>query len=279
MKNIRTIIIGWYGIGMNNTSLFLVIEGDNNLGEGLGKSEPLEEEAISCVIAWRANAGIWKDADIYVICPSRRTPSRWTINELKKLKCIYIEKYFPETENFTCGYWNVPIACQYLEQIADYGTLIHIDLDMKLIKKIREKYIRMGLSGYNCANVGALYNMKEFKITDCPYNFESNFIIVSKSMYFFKEWWYTLQNLSKWYENKKLQPEQWAELEEFAIDKMFLNNFPINPIKYYQVGPRYKAEHIPDEKLDNIVFIHRHSYEDNEEYGKYLLRRNRWEKK
>lgn len=259
---------------MSKTSLFLVIEGNDNLGEGLGKSEPLEEEAISCVIAWRTNAGVWKDIDIYVICPSRRTPSRRTINELKKLKCIYIEKYFPETEDFSCGYWNTPLACQYLEQIAGHGTLIHIDLDMKLIKKIREKYNQLNIN-FNYANVGALYNMKEFQITDCPYNFESNFIITQKSMYFFREWWYTLKNMSEWYKDKNLPSEQWAELEEFAIDKMFLGNFSINPIKHYQVGPRYKAEHIPDEKLDNIIFIHRHSYEDNEEYGKYLLRRNR----
>ena len=263
---------------MSKTSLFLVLEGNNNLGEGLGQSEPLEEEVISCIIAWRANAGLWKDADIYIICPTRRPPSRRTINELKKLKCIYIEKYFPETEDFTCGYWNVPIACEYLEQIAEYGILIHIDLDMRLIGNIREKFSTLDMN-FNVANVGALYNMKDFKITDCPYNFESNLIIVRKSMYFFREWWYTLQELSKWYKDKNLPAEQWAELEEFAIDKMFLNNFSINPIKHYQVGPRYKAKHIPDEKLDNIVFIHRHPYENNEEYGKYLLRRNRWGKK
>ncbi len=131
-----------------DTALFTVIENSQtNIGAGdkwrewdatNPPSEPLEEEAIKCFDSWRKNAGWYRNIDIYCVCPSKKTISEKTKRELERLDVTYIEKYFPETEEFECGYLNVPLVGAWFEQTygMNYGHTIHIDLDMTVLKEL-----------------------------------------------------------------------------------------------------------------------------------------------
>lgn len=271
-----------------NAALLLVIENsETNLGAGKAwknqeytkpGGEPLEEEAIECVKSWRR---YYTDMNIYCICPTKRTPERKTIDQLKEYNVVYIERYFPETEKFTCGYWNVPLACAWLESNLCETEFIHTDLDMKLIRAIPlDSWInsQYDIGSMISARVGALpdEDRKDVHIyPDLLDHHESNLIISRADSYFYNDWLRELKKLEKIYTDPTW--ERYAELEEFAIDSMYKDNM-IEPIKYYQVGPRYRAKDIPDDKLDQIYFIHRHPYESNEEYGKYLQRYLKWKK-
>lgn len=261
-------------------ALILVIENSKtNLGAGVHwkneeytrpGGEPLEEEAIECVKSWRK---YYPNLNIYCICPSRRLPQNKTIDKLKEYNVTYIEKYFKETKNFTCGYWNVPLACDWLESQLNEDILIHTDLDMKLIKPIPDKLFNSSLT-----IVGALpdEDRKDIHIyPDILYHHESNFIISKREDCFYNTWLKELRNLETVYTNKTW--ERYSELEEFAIDSLYKSGI-IKTIQYYQIGPRYKARDIPDDNLDQIYFIHRHPYESNEEYGRYLRRYFKWKK-
>jgi hypothetical protein len=268
-----------------SVALLLVIENSKtNLGAGehwrneeytRPGGEPLEEEAIRCVKSWRKYYS--KDVNIYCICPSNRVPQRRTIDQLKEYDVTYIERYFSETENFTCGYWNVPLACAWLEGIVNEDILIHTDLDMKLIKPIPINEL-LNYGFFVIARVGALpdEDMKDIHIyPDLLYHHESNFIISKREDYFYNSWLEELNKLEKIYTDPTW--ERYAELEEFAVDNLHRKN-GIESIQYYQVGPRYRAKDIPDDKLDQIYFIHRHPYESNEEYGRYLKKYLKWKK-
>jgi len=268
-----------------NTSLILVIENSKtNLGAGKywenkeytrDGGEPLEEEAIECVKSWRQYYP--KGIDIYCVCPSKRVPERKTIDQLKEYDVTYIEKYFPETEKFTCGYWNVPLVCAWIEPILYNNILIHTDLDMRLINLIPFVEL-LKYNSLTIARVGALPNedRKDIHIFQgLAYDYESNFIISRGDDFFYHDWLKELKELEKIHSDPTWH--RYAELEEFAIDSLSRYDC-IEPMQYYQVGPRYRAKDIPDEKLDQIYFIHRHPYESNEEYGRYLKRYLKWKK-
>ena len=271
-------------------ALVLVIENsDTNIGVGetydndepqrRGK-EPLEEESLTCVESWRKNAGIFKDIPIYVICPSEKVPKRETISELVSMGCIYIEKYFPETENFTCGYWNVPLACSWFQGHCPYEYIIHIDLDMRVLRpfdNIKETFLK---NPFTPAIVGVIpeNDKKAFQPFNINYNFETNFIFARRLSNFYSFWWYFTKEIEALVENGKMEiPERFhADIEEYAVDYMYWNNWQLSPLKYYQVGHRYREKDIPPQYLEKVYFHHNHPYEPTDEYEKYTKRLLEW---
>ncbi len=152
------------------------------------------------------------------------------------------------------------------------------NLDMRLINPIPIDELLNFRDTLSIARVGALpdEDRKDMHIFQgLLYDYESNFIISYLEDYFYHDWLKELKKIEKKHPNPKWH--RYAELEEFAIDSLSMYDY-IEPIQYYQVGPRYRAKDIPDEKLDQIYFIHRHPYESNEEYGKYLKRYLKWKK-
>lgn len=255
--------------------LVLIIENsETNLGAGeayanaeeKAKSEPLEEEVIRCLDGW--NKCIQEEIDVYVVCPSKRVPTDDTISAIESRGARYIETLLPETEDFTCGYWNVPVAMAWFERRFAYDLYIHIDLDMTMWRHPRPDMFKLdeGLD----ARVGILSDeeMKDVHIGKYIQHHETNFMVARRG--FYTDWWEKVQELSKQYDPEW---ERYAELEEFAIDLMWDNTHAIEPETHYQIGLRYPVSDIPDRWLWNVTFIHAHPYEDTTEMWKEWLRR------
>lgn len=273
-----------------NTALVLVIENsEENIGVGelydnlepqrRGK-EPLEEEAILCVESWRKNAGLFKDIPIFVICPSKKTPKKKTIKDLVKLNCTYLEKYFPETDDFECGYWNVPLACSWFEAYCPFQYMMHIDLDMKVLKPLDNIGWAFFENPHTQAIVGVIpeNDKKAFHPFNIEFNFETNMILARTSEQFYSFWWRFVKEIEDRIKSGKMEiPERFlSDIEEYAVDMMYWNDWDIEPLKYYQVGTRYRTDDIPTQYLEKIYFHHNHIYEPTDEYEKYMRRLLEW---
>jgi hypothetical protein len=257
-------------------ALVLVLENsETNLGAGTAyrneefkaKHEPLEEEVIRCLDGWnKCMEYSEEDIDIFVVCPSKRLPRNKTVKAIKERGARYIETFLPETENFTCGYWNVPLAMSWFEKKFDYDIIIHIDLDMTMFRIPRPDMFRLdeGLD----ARVGILTDneMKDVHIGQFIQHHETNFMVARRG--FYTDWWEKTKELSTQYDPEW---ECYAELEEFAIDLMWDSTHAIEPEKNYQIGLRYPVSDINDNDLWNVTFIHAHPYEDTTEMWKEWL--------
>ena len=160
------------------TALITVIENSDNLHAGTGDARPtaMEREAIVCFENWRKNGGAFKNIPIYAMCPTKRLPSNETIERLKELKVTYIQEHLPETDNYTCGFWNVPIAGAWMEKNLTEDFFIHTDLDMYLLREPPAKLFHCGSE--SLAKIGTLSG-KRFKRNIEPefsLNFETCFI-------------------------------------------------------------------------------------------------------
>jgi hypothetical protein len=258
-----------------NKAIVLVVENsDTNLGAGTAyqnaeykaTSEPLEEEVIKCIEGLKKC--LTEPIDIVVICPSKRLPKKKTVKAIKELGAHYLEPFLPDTEYFTCGYWNVPIAMAWFEKHYDYETIIHIDLDMTMFRMQDNRLFDLdeGLD----AKVGILSReeMKDVHIGDYEQHHETNFMVAKCG--FYTDWWNKVKELSEQYDPKW---ERYAELEEFAIDIMWLETHAIEPVEHYQIGLRYPVSDIPDHMLYNVSFVHAHPYEDTTKMWKEYTRR------
>ena len=187
--------------------LFTVIENsDTNIGAGDNwrelddtnpTSEPLEEEAIRCFTSWRKNAGWLKDIDIYCICPSKKMPKKTTIESITGLNVAYIEHYFPETEDFDCGYMNVPLVGKWFERkyASYYEYFIHIDLDMTVINPIPKEYFHRPVT------LGALHEKKPWSWVHknkIDFNLESCFIVSNFMTSFYQLWYEKIKDFYKY---------------------------------------------------------------------------------
>lgn len=256
-------------------ALVLVIENsETNLGAGSAyrnaedkaSSEPLEEEAIRCIKGWQKC--VKEDIDIFVVCPSKRLPRNKTVKAIKKLGVRYIETFLPETEDFTCGYWNVPLVMSWFERKFDYDIIIHIDLDMCMFRHPRPDMFRLD-EGID-ARVGILSDneMKDVHIGEFQTHHETCFMVARHG--FYTDWWELVKELSTDYDPEW---DRYAELEEFAIDVMWRDTHAIEPEKCFQIGTRYPVADIPDYMLYNVIFIHAHLYEDCNEMWLEWIRR------
>jgi hypothetical protein len=245
-------------------ALVLIVEhSDTNLGAGKAysnaeekaKSEPLEEEVIRCIKSFQKC--VKEEIDIFVICPSKRLPRNKTVKAIKELGVRYMEPFLPETEDFTCGYWNVPVAMSWFEKKFDYDIIIHIDLDMTMFRHPRPDFFSLdeGLD----ARIGILSDeeMKDVHIGQFIQHHETNLMVARSG--FYTDWWEKVKELSEQYDTNW---ECYAELEEFAIDLMWDSTHAIEPEKHYQIGLRYPVTDIPDRMLYNVYFIHAHPYEE-----------------
>lgn len=268
-------------INVQKIALFTVIEhSEKNIGAGDAwkewdntnpTSEPLEEEAIKCFTSWRKNAGWLKDIDIYCICPSNKCPKKTTISAINALNVTYIHHYIPETEDFDCGYMNVPITGKWFEEIfyEKYSHIIHIDLDMTVINPIPEKYFHYPVV------IGALDGIKPWSLihpSKINFNLESCFMISRTEKQLYKKWYDEIKKVAKY---ATIKPEYTAELEEFALDSMYFDMFTSWDWKavthQYQIGERYPIR--VDMNPNRVLFHHNHLYESQEVFTEYMKMR------
>jgi hypothetical protein len=267
-------------VSSDRVAVFTVIENsETNLGAGSAwrkwdksnpKSEPLEMEAIKCFFSWRKNAGWLKDCHIYCICPSKKRPKKHTITTIKDLNVQYINHYFPETEDFDCGYMNVPLVGQWFEKnyCNAYDYIVHIDLDMTVINPIPKELF------YNRITVGALHERKPWSWVDhekFKYNLESCFIISQSREMFYDRWYDKVQEIN--INHRSEIPEKYhAEIEEYALDSLFYKYHIIyrwDILDYqFQIGERYPIR--DNMNPDRVLFHHNHLYESKDVFTEYM---------
>lgn len=226
-----------------------------------------EDEAILCFKSWRENGGWLKDIPIYTYCPTRNVISQKTKDEMAQYNVTYIEKYHPATENFFSGFWNVPLCGMLYEEMLTEDILIHIDLDMKLIKPLpRELVDSVKTKEFTiCGQYDDESSKSQRKIGDDWHNpLDTGFIISHRESGFYKFFHESLTEITK-----TMGDDRWKEkcsdwpihfLEEYVMDKAYNElNYPIKPIQKYQVGEGYaKISTYTDEELKNVYFWHEH---------------------
>jgi hypothetical protein len=252
-----------------DTALILAVESNENKGggggyDGGGCRKNLEEEAIKCVKSWRKYGGKLKDIDIIAMCVTNNPPSQETIDALEDLGVGYEHQYYPITDGFPAGWWNVPLVGKIVEKSGLYDFLIHIDLDITLIRELDER-IFWHSSIANLAKC-AVYS-KEFP-DDSKYikGVEKSFVtcIISSwtSNAFYTKWFDTMMDIwSTW----ELDSDTWwnyCNIEEHAVDYMFHKlNYYIAPIEKAQIGNDQgydTLDSFTDDELERIYFLHNH---------------------
>jgi hypothetical protein len=261
--------------------LFTVIEGDNNnINNNSGNVKVprmYEQEAIKCFQQWRQNAGSLKDVDIICYAPTKNLPSADTILKLKELNVTYVENYLPVSEQLEYGFFLIPFVGKILEEWYFNDTLIHIDLDMNIIKPIPERYFDGNVYVGQYDDVSSL-SQRNLDKWENP--LDTGFTISPPSSKF-----YTIfcDEFSKLYFDKSYEHEQdWLDqdaslffLEEYVADKMLNNKrLEMKTIKHYQLGEGYSpVSEFSDEQLKEVIFWHEHLFvEETDEWAKTKIR-------
>jgi hypothetical protein len=270
---------------MNNFkyALFLVADNqDDNKGDIANKYchgavLPYETELLCCIKSWRNNGGRFANIPIYVVCPTQKGISPQTVNKMTQMGAQYFHEYKPETDNYKCGYWNVPLAGKMLEH-TDFikeNIIIHIDLDMTLMKTPSEELFSvcqnsLAKIGINEHPPTARYPDFDGKIY--PHEANTGFIVSWRYGGFYTAWYDRLQALTK--EIDQTNPEWYSIYEERVIDMMYFDeDFAVEFIEKYQVNG--DVSEYTDEEIMNLFFFHGHANmkERNEQYWSTYLRR------
>lgn len=266
---------------MKYALITMIESNENNLNAQKGivftEKRLYEDEAILCFKNWREKGGWLKDINIYAYCPTKNIITEKTKEEFQKLNVTYIENYREETESFFSGFMNVPLCGKIFEETLKEDILIHIDLDMNLIRPLPEelvnsvadnKFVLVGQYDDEAAkkqrNLGA----------DWDNPLDTGFLISHRQSGFYKYFYENLIELVKtkgderWKKNCSDQP-LWF-LEEYVIDKAYNENtFPVKPIKRYQIGEGYaKVKTFTDEELSRVYFWHEHILYEKSYYDK-----------
>lgn len=263
--------------------LFTVIEGDrnniNNNTNVISTPRMYEQEAILCFENWRKNAGWLKDIEIICYAPTKNLPTSDTISRLKDLNVTYVEQYLPICERMEFGFFLVPLVGKILETENPDSTLIHIDLDMNIIKPIPEKYFddKVYIGQYDDSSA-----MSQRKANSWENPLDTGFTISPSSKQFYNMFWREFRDL--YFDKSYEQEEDWLNqdadngvcfLEEYVADKLLNKNLmEINTIQFYQLGEGYaKVSDLNDEELEKVLFWHEHLFlEDDSHWAKTKVR-------
>jgi len=228
-----------------------------------------EKEAILAFTHWRDNGGKFKDIPIYAICITKNSISDATKIKFEELNVQYIEAYQPETQFFDCGFYNKPLGCKVLENTLEEDFLIHIDLDMYLM---REPSIPLE----NACMVYDKHQLleervhKDGRVVD---TFNTCFMVTKRVDKIFSKWWDMLVHVDTEYDNSKelfgknYSNLDYRKLEELSFDLLSLEvpiyNIP-NSIFGETYTPLFSMQ--PDE-LASVYFHHYHVYDSFKEYN------------
>jgi hypothetical protein len=260
--------------------LFLVLDGNENFGDYNGKygfgrrSFNYENEAIKCVKSWRENGGWLKDIDIVCFRPSDREICQETLTILRSydVKCDFT--YTIDRENYPCGYWNVPFAGRLLEDMNLTRYIIHIDLDMFLMRELPLDFI------FPKEDVFAKIAINEHRPTDQPevniepiYPFEINtgFIVSRTDKYFYSIWWEHLKNKSMTLDPNDPNYSIW---EERICDEMYFDmGYRFDFFDKYQLNS--DVSDYSDKDMKGLYFLHGHPElkKRNENYLKKYIKK------
>jgi len=236
--------------------LYLCIEGNNNIGCGGsgGKNQPhqhrlLEEECELFLSRWynkKLNNEFAK-IETFLICPSNNPPTSKFVDEIttKYNKVHYIHCPHNIADTFPAGWFNTPLGGKWLEENIEFDKMIHLDLDMILLKEFNKDYLNLGNNIANCAVYDKEYRDDYDEINGIPKDFVTCFIISNKEGKFYNIWWEEQLRLQQHYESNfvldiKKNEEIWWEYcncEECAVDILYYNHkLKIGKIEDCQFG-------------------------------------------
>lgn len=261
--------------------LYTIIESDNNIGH---KSHwydtktltSYETEAIQCFDAWRnLKSNHLKDIQIICVNPTSQNISNKTLKIFKELNIDYRWDYDKYTDGFKCRYYNVPYIGSKLEsEFNNDDILIHIDLDMILLQKIRDEILI--LNKYE-AIVGAYdndnnFDKRSFKVYD---KLNVTCWIVSRGGYgqFYSKWWAKLKSVSR-YINPENNWREYCDLEEHVVDLLkYQDGLNLKYVDEFMLGVGYTDIQKHPELANKIVFLHAHEFQNRSKYYKQFLKK------
>jgi hypothetical protein len=254
-----------------SVALITVIESDevNIDSKNTSFKRLFEKEAIRCFTYWRKNGGNLSNIDIYTVCITKNKISNFTKEKLKSLNVTYVEEYYPETENFDCGFYNKPLGCKHLEEILEHDFLIHVDLDMYLMKE----------PVFNLQNSCMIYDKKQLSSERIHLDetvidtFNTCLMLTRRKDKIFSKWWDKLKFIDshykkeKEYYDKNYKNLEYRKLEELSFD-ILSKEISIHNIPNCIFGETYtKLSEMSLEQLNSIYFHHFHIYEYFNQYN------------
>ena len=204
-------------LNKDNCTLVTVIENKHNL----------EKEALKCFTSWRQFGGELKDIPILALCITRHKITPRLKTHLSNLDVTYVEKFVQPIE-YESGFFNMPIGCKMLENIAETEYIIYVDLDMFLITQIPLVYNNdLVIEKYDFSiNKQSEWLKSKEKINkyfNSQYDYiNTEFIITKRENKIFDKWFNVFNNLRKDLQNKNYDFDI-AILEEYAFEQAVNN--------------------------------------------------------
>jgi hypothetical protein len=227
---------------------------DNKNSKILNIQREYFNEALKCFESWRE---FYPDIPIYALCITKATLNEEEQQQLKNLNVQYIEKYFPESENFVNGFMNVPKSISWFENVIEEDIIIHTDLDMILLKKLPESLFILEENEIKCGKYDVI--ARESQRVD----FDTGFTIHNKSSKFYGYFWNKIQDVV----NGKIKlPDGvlYYDIEEYIMQLIAEEGkYKVTPILKYQLGEGYPSvDTFSDKELENVYFWHEHLIND-----------------
>lgn len=220
-----------------------------------------EKESINCIQKWRENAGWLKDIPIYIMCPTEDVEEE-TKGQYEKLNTVYINQQPEIFKEHTHGFFNVHYVGAYFESLPELRDtcLIHIDLDMEILKPLPEDYFQDLWSGRVNAYCGGylpechkmqrkpLYT-DELTNTDFIANIPSKFKFYGNILN-------SIEIVDSEYDDYVKEGYREYDREEYSSDHL-ISLYDIKLIIGYEQGEGYSIAPDPN----TVYFWHEHLYE------------------
>ncbi len=231
---------------------------DNKNSKFLGIERKYFDEALKCFESWEK---FHPEIKKYTICPTKATLNESEIEQLKEINVTYIEKYFPESEEYENGFINVDLSTAYLEEILEEDIFIHTDLDMTLLKKLPDSLFKgLDMGKIKCG----MYDAESRKSQRVDY--DTGFTISLRKSRFYDFYWKVVKQIL---EGIIKLPEgvTYYDIEEYAMGLIESDTYwNIIPLLKYQVGEGYPSvDFFTDLELEGIYFWHEHLVNDKKE--------------
>ena len=125
---------------INNTTFALILTVENkksinNINNNSLEERDFEKESIRCIKNWRLNGGWLKNIPIYIHCPSFEL-SKETTQHYNDYNAVLLYNYIEDIYKYDYGFINVHYSGKYFSSILKEDILIHIDLDMELLRPL-----------------------------------------------------------------------------------------------------------------------------------------------
>ena len=248
---------------MNNTNnttfaLILTVENKksiNNINNNSLEERDFEKESIRCIKNWRLNGGWLKNIPIYIHCPSLEL-SKETIQHYNDYNAVLLYNYIEDIYKYDYGFINVHYSGKYFSSILKEDILIHIDLDMELLRPLSVDFFDPILKNNFEVMVGG-YSNSDYKNQRKPLFgnriFNTNLIITKSKEYSFLDFY---KEMIKEYSSYPDKTDYY--IDETLVEKVLLNQeFNYLEQTYYEMGEGYvnNLDTLPD-----IYFWEEHIY-------------------